>query len=406
MSIRIFKSTAFSPINPNRVRLPGYEYHAFPVSACLLAMLSSPEDVEIFPGEDATFLVLASSTSPMTYQWQVSVNGGADWSDLADAGVYSGVTTTQMAITSATPGMADYLYRCVVTNICTSKASNYATLTITPPSLAGSAFASDEGTASLGGISELDSPNVPPKKYRKQELGGAYMTCFHHSVGCGGPIYGTDAQEISGLYEYDAITLAVTNTQLGDILGITGQCASAYSYGNTFPIALLFTNIVASGNGGQTVVTTQTRQEATRNGCIVAGAPGDAIKYQTKTGGAGMGWWRQLSIEDTEDDAIVRSVPSGSGTSPISYRETRGAGDFSFSWQDSTFSATATDLVSGFGYEVAIDILTENYGGGGGVTSQIIYPFTATGTTEPILIPIPCAPGKQVTASNPTISIV
>ncbi len=91
---------------------------------------SHPQDSTICSGNNASFAVAASGTS-LTYQWQVSTNSGSTWSNLANAGIYSGVTTSALLLTSATTTHSSYQYRCVVSgSVSPSATSNAATLTI------------------------------------------------------------------------------------------------------------------------------------------------------------------------------------------------------------------------------------------------------------------------------------
>jgi hypothetical protein len=80
-------------------------------------------------GGTALFTVAASGTAP-GFQWQISTNGGAAWSNLPNGGPYSGVTTTTLTVSGATPALNDARYRCVATNLAASATSSAATLTV------------------------------------------------------------------------------------------------------------------------------------------------------------------------------------------------------------------------------------------------------------------------------------
>jgi hypothetical protein len=93
---------------------------------------SHPPNRSICAGANTTFGVSAIGAG-LTYQWQLSTNGGSTWSNLSNGGVYSNVTTATMSITGATAAMNNYRYRCVVSGTCTPPAtSNHGTLTISP----------------------------------------------------------------------------------------------------------------------------------------------------------------------------------------------------------------------------------------------------------------------------------
>jgi len=76
-----------------------------------------------------TFVIAASGTPTLTYQWQVSTNSGASWAT-ASGGVYSGGTTNTLSISSSS-GLTGNQYRCIVTNgVSNSLISNVVTLTV------------------------------------------------------------------------------------------------------------------------------------------------------------------------------------------------------------------------------------------------------------------------------------
>ncbi len=90
----------------------------------------------ICPGFNATY-TLAATGAGLTYQWQISTDNGTTWTNLANTGLYSGVTTTSLTITSVTTAMTNYRYRCIVSGTCTpAVTSNSVTLVVsTPPTI-------------------------------------------------------------------------------------------------------------------------------------------------------------------------------------------------------------------------------------------------------------------------------
>jgi len=98
----------------------------------LPAVTVPPTNRTIAMGENTTFGVTTSG-SGLTYSWQVSTNGGDDFSDLSNAGFYTNVKTPAMTITGAQLAMTGYQYRCKVTGTCQPEVfSNPATLTVLP----------------------------------------------------------------------------------------------------------------------------------------------------------------------------------------------------------------------------------------------------------------------------------
>jgi hypothetical protein len=84
-------------------------------------------------GDNFGYSVIATGTA-LSYQWQVSTDGGANWNNLADGGVYSGSGTSALSISGVLAAMNGYSYRCVVSGTCSPSAtSNAAALTVNTP---------------------------------------------------------------------------------------------------------------------------------------------------------------------------------------------------------------------------------------------------------------------------------
>ena len=81
---------------------------------------------------NASFGISLNTTIGVTYQWQVSINGGAAWSNISNGGYYSGVSSSTLQVVNPITGMSTYLYRCVLTNACGSVNSNTAILYVLP----------------------------------------------------------------------------------------------------------------------------------------------------------------------------------------------------------------------------------------------------------------------------------
>lgn len=86
-----------------------------------------PADVSSCEGSSVSFNVVATG-STITYQWQVSVNGGA-FVDLTNTAPFSGVTTSTLTINPVTVSLNGYAFRVIVSGIpCGSVTSNTAML--------------------------------------------------------------------------------------------------------------------------------------------------------------------------------------------------------------------------------------------------------------------------------------
>ena len=96
-----------------------------------VAVTGQPATSTLCAGGNTSFTVAASGTTP-TYQWQLSTDGGANWNNIANGGVYSNATTATLNLTGVTAGMTGYQYRCMVTGAapCGAVNSNAAALTV------------------------------------------------------------------------------------------------------------------------------------------------------------------------------------------------------------------------------------------------------------------------------------
>lgn len=92
---------------------------------------TQPGDLTDASNTSSSFTIAVSSEITTTYQWQVSTDSGETWSNLSNAGVYSGVTTVTLSI-SDNSGLGGYQYRCVATNAAGSTNSDAATLSLSP----------------------------------------------------------------------------------------------------------------------------------------------------------------------------------------------------------------------------------------------------------------------------------
>ena len=90
---------------------------------------SQPVNSTLCAGANTLFSVTATGSS-LTYQWQVSIDGGSNWNNLTNVAPYSNVTAATMNITGATAGLNGYQYRCVVNSSCSPLNSNAVTLTV------------------------------------------------------------------------------------------------------------------------------------------------------------------------------------------------------------------------------------------------------------------------------------
>jgi len=96
-----------------------------------VSITTQPASATTCATNNATFAVVASGTG-LTYKWQVNsaALGVGLYTDITDAGVYTGATTNTLTITNATIGLNQYYYRCLVTDASCTSTSNVALLTV------------------------------------------------------------------------------------------------------------------------------------------------------------------------------------------------------------------------------------------------------------------------------------
>jgi hypothetical protein len=95
----------------------------------LVAINNNPINRSICAGQSTSFEVVATG-STITYQWQVSINGGP-FVNLSNTAPHSGVTTPTLSVTNAPILMNGYQYRVIVAGVpCGSVTSTTANLTV------------------------------------------------------------------------------------------------------------------------------------------------------------------------------------------------------------------------------------------------------------------------------------
>lgn len=97
-----------------------------------ITITTAPVAASVTAPAEATFSVVAAvdPTTTLSYKWQTNGGAGTIYTDLADAGVYSGVTTATLTISDST-GLNGYKYRVVVSATgATSKTTTGVTLTV------------------------------------------------------------------------------------------------------------------------------------------------------------------------------------------------------------------------------------------------------------------------------------
>ncbi|WP_188444618.1 Ig-like domain-containing protein, partial [Belliella aquatica] len=82
---------------------------------------SQPEDVKVFgDGQTATFTAVvddSEASSTPIYQWQISTNGGATWSNVTNSSTYEGASTKELKVIGINGDMNGYRFRLSVSQL-------------------------------------------------------------------------------------------------------------------------------------------------------------------------------------------------------------------------------------------------------------------------------------------------
>ncbi len=77
-------------------------------------LTTHPSNVTVMDGANTSFVVAATNAN--TYQWQISINSGATFTNVLNGGVYSGANTNTLLINPAALSMNGYQYRALISN--------------------------------------------------------------------------------------------------------------------------------------------------------------------------------------------------------------------------------------------------------------------------------------------------
>lgn len=82
---------------------------------------------------NTTTFSVAATGGNLTYQWQVSTNGGTSFTNVTNNANYTGATTNTLTVRATNSTFNNYIYRVLVTSGgCTAVTSSTATLTVNP----------------------------------------------------------------------------------------------------------------------------------------------------------------------------------------------------------------------------------------------------------------------------------
>lgn len=282
---------------------------------------TQPSDQTVSSGANAVFSVATSNAD--TFQWQVSINNGATFSNISNGAEYSGTTTQTLTVLSADSSKNGYLYRVVVSNSsssCPVVNSSGARLTIeVDTDLDGIPDSADLDDDNDGILDSVECPNAGTVLWVTNGTPGTEeqntidkLTALGYVVTVVDDNVGGDANNFAVTFVYEDVfsgdafanvaNLATTERGvitsepalhdeiLGASTGSNGSSTAVDIIDNTHPITagLPLTNYdigdAAFFGNGLTTGTVLGRDPATSQGSVVIWEPGDAMEVGTAPG--------------------------------------------------------------------------------------------------------------------------
>lgn len=336
-------------------------------SSSLLGVQVQPTLQSVIPGQSGT-VTAAASGSPASYQWQQMPAGSSTWSNVSNAGVFSGATTATLGFSGATSSLTGDELRCAVTYTGgTVVTSSPSTLIVETPliiqTLAGKTKTSGEVNGT-GTAAEFSYPSGSTL----DSLNNLYVADYNDNA-----IREVTPSGVTG-------TTGVVSTPYGSL---TGQAGSSNGSGNS---ALFKTPNSIVADGANNLYVADTGNNVVRKisgGTVSTFATGFNLPEGIAIDGSG-----NLYVADTGNDVIKKITPGGAVSVLAGQSGTGGYADGSATSQ-ALFngpSGVAVDslgdvFVADFGNEVVREITSgtvKTVAGQGGVAGYMDGPPSET----------------------------
>ena len=128
---------------------------------------TQPTDQTTTPGGQAIFAsTVTAGSGTTTYQWQLSTDGGTNWSNVANSSTYAGATTSTLTVSNVTVAMRGYRYRLQLSQsnyVCGNVTSAVAKIAMNnTPSIVDDAKTGPEDTPVTGNVLTNDTGSGSP----------------------------------------------------------------------------------------------------------------------------------------------------------------------------------------------------------------------------------------------------
>jgi len=217
---------------------------------------------------NADFVIHTIGGTNVTYQWQV--NTGHGFTNLSNAGVYTGVTSDSLVITGANISMTTYQYQCIVTNIgCGTITSTVATLTIDPALRDSIASSNNVNCLGKGSATEGVKGGTSPYTYLWSDIShqttakasnlsaGTYTVTVNDLAGCSGTSSVTIIQQ--------GLVLTISNIKNVECTSFGGATATASN--GTSPYTYVWSDLETTAAATKLSAGTYTIAAADITGC-------------------------------------------------------------------------------------------------------------------------------------------
>ena len=251
------------------------------------AFSTQPINTAVCAGTNATFTATASAYN-LTYNWQVSTNGGTSWSNVSPA-----VTTATLTLTAVTGAINNNLYRCVINGGCPNSSvnSNAVLLTVnTSAPVISSQPANTSACVGTNATFNITATGTNTYNWQVSTDGG---TTWNNVS----PVVTTTTLTLT------AVTSGMNNNQYRCV--VTGGCPSANF--NSSPATLTIT----TGGISVTGQPANTSACAGNNATFTVTATGTSLTYNWQESTDGGVTWSTTSPAATTATLTLSAVTTG-----------------------------------------------------------------------------------------------